>query len=514
MEGTPGHRRGHAGTGEDARGPGVPSPRGDNPPSPTAPGDTGSAVSLASPRDPPGDTEPDGDKVCAVCGDRASGYHFHVMSCEGCKGFFRRSIIKGVRFTCPLARRCPVTKAKRRQCQACRLQKCLDVGMRKDMIMSEEALRRRRELRGQRGQPGGQRGQQGQAGGQQGLTAEQQELIALLIAAHQRTFDSSFSQFSSYWPAVRLLVPSPRGSAVAAEMSLSPREEEPPDAPSLLPQFADLSTFMIQQVIKFAKEIPVFRSLPLEAQISLLKGATLGICQIRFNTVFNPATKAWECGQRCYTIRDGALGVLRCAQVYLGVPQMFPGVLRCAPGVPRCAPVCPGVFRCAPGVLRCAQGAQVCPRCSPDVPHLCPRCAPGVPRHVQLCPRCAPGVRRCAPAGFQQIYLEPLLKFHESLRRLRLHEAEYALLQAMLLFSPDHAGIAQRDVIDQFQEKVAVTLQSYIEHQHPRREDRFLYAKLLLLLTELQTLKAENTRQILHIHDLSAMTPLLSEIIS
>ncbi|NXM47828.1 NR1I3 protein, partial [Gymnorhina tibicen] len=190
-------------------------------------------------------------KVCAVGGDRASGYHFHVMSCEGCKGFFRRSVIKGVRFTCPLARRCPVTKAKRRQCQACRLQKCLDVGMRRDMIMSEEALRRRRELRGQRGQPGGQQG---------GLTAEQQELIALLIAAHQRTFDSSFSQFAHHWPAVRLFVPSPPRSGVAAGLSLSPREEEaPPEALSLLPQFADLSTFMIQQVIKFAKEIPVFR---------------------------------------------------------------------------------------------------------------------------------------------------------------------------------------------------------------------------------------------------------------
>ncbi|NXB21597.1 NR1I3 protein, partial [Rhagologus leucostigma] len=189
-------------------------------------------------------------KVCAVCGDRASGYHFHVMSCEGCKGFFRRSIIKGVRFTCPLARRCPVTKAKRRQCQACRLQKCLDVGMRRDMIMSEEALRRRRELRGQRGQPGGQ---------QEGLTAEQQELIALLIAAHQRTFDSSFSQFAHYGPAVRLFVPSPPLSGVAAGLSPSLSEEAPPDALSLLPQFADLSTFMIQQVIKFAKEIPVFR---------------------------------------------------------------------------------------------------------------------------------------------------------------------------------------------------------------------------------------------------------------
>ncbi|NXS26814.1 NR1I3 protein, partial [Pomatostomus ruficeps] len=181
----------------------------------------------------------------------------------------RRSIIKGVRFTCPLARRCPVTKAKRRQCQACRLQKCLDAGMRRDMIMSEEALRRRRELRGQRGgQPGGQPGgQQCHQGHQEGLTAEQQELIALLIAAHQRTFDSSFSQFTRYWPAVRLSLPSPPGAGVAAgagvtsavSPSLSPQEEALPDVLSMLPQFADLSTFMIQQVIKFAKEIPVFR---------------------------------------------------------------------------------------------------------------------------------------------------------------------------------------------------------------------------------------------------------------
>ncbi|KAK2540145.1 hypothetical protein Q9966_004713 [Columba livia] len=78
------------------------------------------------------DAEPEEEKVCAVCGDRANGYHFHVMTCEGCKGFFRRSINKGVRFTCPFSRSCPITKAKRRQCQACRLQKCLDVGMRKD----------------------------------------------------------------------------------------------------------------------------------------------------------------------------------------------------------------------------------------------------------------------------------------------------------------------------------------------------------------------------------------------
>ncbi|NXN91460.1 NR1I3 protein, partial [Rhinopomastus cyanomelas] len=201
--------------------------------------------------------EEDGeDKVCAVCGDQASGYHFHVMSCEGCKGFFRRSILKGVHFTCPFTQSCPVTKAKRRQCQACRLQKCLRAGMRKDMIMSEEALQRRRALRGQR------RLAQEQPAG---LTAEQQELINILIAAHQRTFDSSFSQFAHYWPAVRLYIPSPvpqsppepGGPAAAQPKCLD--EDVLPDVFSMLPHFADLSTFMIQQVINFAKEIPAFR---------------------------------------------------------------------------------------------------------------------------------------------------------------------------------------------------------------------------------------------------------------
>ncbi|NXW57289.1 NR1I3 protein, partial [Eurystomus gularis] len=171
---------------------------------------------------------------------------------EGCKGFFRRSVIKGVRFTCPLSQRCPVTKAKRRQCQACRLQKCLDVGMRKDMIMSEEALRQRRALRGQR------RLEQQQPGG---LTAEQQELIDILIAAHQRNFDSSFSQFTHYWPAVRLYVPSPVPQSPSEPGVTDCLDEDVlPDVFSMLPHFADLSTFMIQQVINFAKEIPAFRS--------------------------------------------------------------------------------------------------------------------------------------------------------------------------------------------------------------------------------------------------------------
>ncbi|KAG7280827.1 hypothetical protein CRUP_010809 [Coryphaenoides rupestris] len=27
-------------------------------------------------------------RICGVCGDKATGFHFNAMTCEGCKGFF------------------------------------------------------------------------------------------------------------------------------------------------------------------------------------------------------------------------------------------------------------------------------------------------------------------------------------------------------------------------------------------------------------------------------------------
>lgn len=31
------------------------------------------------------------EELCRICGDRASGYHYNALSCEGCKGEVRTS---------------------------------------------------------------------------------------------------------------------------------------------------------------------------------------------------------------------------------------------------------------------------------------------------------------------------------------------------------------------------------------------------------------------------------------
>lgn len=74
---------------------------------------------------------------CVVCGDNASGRHYGVVSCEGCKGFFKRSIRKQLGYACRGAKDCPVNKPHRNRCQYCRLQKCLAVGMRSESVQQE-----------------------------------------------------------------------------------------------------------------------------------------------------------------------------------------------------------------------------------------------------------------------------------------------------------------------------------------------------------------------------------------
>ncbi|XP_062966413.1 nuclear receptor subfamily 1 group I member 2 [Cynocephalus volans] len=399
------------------------------------------------------DEEDGGSQICRVCGDKATGYHFNVMTCEGCKGFFRRTMKRNARPRCPFRKgACEITRKTRRQCQACRLRKCLESGMKEEMIMSDAAVEQRRALIKMKKRER----MRTQWPGVQGLTEEQRMMIRELMDAQMKTFDTTFSHFKNF----RLPDVLSNGREIPESLQISSREEaakwsqiredlctvkvslklrgedgsvwnyKPPancggkEIFSLLPHMADMSTYMFKGIINFAKVISYFRDLPIDDQISLLKGATFELCQLRFNTVFNAETGTWECGRLSYCLEDPA-------------------------------------------------------------------------------------------GGFQQLLLEPMLKFHYMLKKLQLHKEEYVLMQAISLFSPDRPGVVQRSVVDQLQEKFAVTLKAYIEYNRPQPAHRFLFLKIMAMLTELRSINAQHTQRLLRIQDIHPFaTPLMQELFS
>ncbi|GIY70863.1 nuclear hormone receptor FTZ-F1 [Caerostris extrusa] len=69
------------------------------------------------------------EELCPVCGDKVSGYHYGLLTCESCKGFFKRTVQNKKVYTCVADRSCHIDKSQRKRCPFCRFQKCLDVGM-------------------------------------------------------------------------------------------------------------------------------------------------------------------------------------------------------------------------------------------------------------------------------------------------------------------------------------------------------------------------------------------------
>ncbi|XP_028393411.1 nuclear receptor subfamily 4 group A member 1-like [Dendronephthya gigantea] len=78
-------------------------------------------------------------RICAVCGDKASGFHYGVQSCEGCKSFFKRTIQKQLQYICVEEKDCTIDKSNRIRCQYCRFQKCIKLGMLKEAVREDRA---------------------------------------------------------------------------------------------------------------------------------------------------------------------------------------------------------------------------------------------------------------------------------------------------------------------------------------------------------------------------------------
>ncbi|MFH4975044.1 hypothetical protein AB6A40_001753 [Gnathostoma spinigerum] len=82
-------------------------------------------------------------ELCVVCGDAASGIHYGVSSCNGCKTFFRRVIIENRTYSCKQNGDCPIDKGMRCSCRHCRFKKCLQVGMDRTELNVERRRKRK-----------------------------------------------------------------------------------------------------------------------------------------------------------------------------------------------------------------------------------------------------------------------------------------------------------------------------------------------------------------------------------
>ncbi|NXH09490.1 RORG protein, partial [Bucco capensis] len=91
---------------------------------------------------------------CKICGDKSSGVHYGVITCEGCKvqpavlpwqGFFRRSQQSSLSYSCSREQNCPIDRSSRNRCQHCRLQKCLRLGMSRDAVKFGRMSKKQRD---------------------------------------------------------------------------------------------------------------------------------------------------------------------------------------------------------------------------------------------------------------------------------------------------------------------------------------------------------------------------------
>uniref|UniRef100_A0A3Q3CLW9 Nuclear receptor subfamily 1, group D, member 2a n=1 Tax=Haplochromis burtoni TaxID=8153 RepID=A0A3Q3CLW9_HAPBU len=292
--------------------------------------------------------------LCKVCGDVASGFHYGVHACEGCKGFFRRSIQQNIQYKkCLKMENCTIMRINRNRCQQCRFKKCLAVGMSRDAVRFGRIPKREKQrmllemqnamnnMMSNNSQlhsidsnsfpsssssasdspscsnPSSPQCPQDSESvvsmdttSSSSCSSDSGEDEALVTLNRQHQDALAFTQQRSPMqgqtsPATvsvemgcerRLEEQQDRWNCWNNSVALCPMNTSPyvdPSKPSqeVWEEFSMSFTPAVREVVEFAKVIPGFRDLPEHDQVGLLKAGTFEVLMVRFASLFNIAER-------------------------------------------------------------------------------------------------------------------------------------------------------------------------------------------------------------------------------
>uniref|UniRef100_A0A674NGI7 Thyroid hormone receptor beta n=1 Tax=Takifugu rubripes TaxID=31033 RepID=A0A674NGI7_TAKRU len=266
----------------------------------------------------------DKDEICVVCGDKATGYHYRCITCEGCKGFFRRTIQKNLNptYACKYEGKCVIDKVTRNQCQECRFKKCIAVGMATDLVLDDSKRLAKRKLIEENRERRRREELQRTVWDRIEPTQEEWDLIRMVTEAHMATNaqGNHWKQKRKFLSAEGLKETKPEDNGQASMVNTPNGNKVDLEAFS---QFTKIITPAITRVVDFAKKLPMFCELPCEDQIILLKGCCMEIMSLRAAVRYDPESETLTLnGEMAVTrgqLKNGGLGVVSDAIFDLGV---------------------------------------------------------------------------------------------------------------------------------------------------------------------------------------------------
>ncbi|XP_076291972.1 ecdysone-induced protein 75 isoform X4 [Lasioglossum baleicum] len=231
--------------------------------------------------------------LCRVCGDKASGFHYGVHSCEGCKGFFRRSIQQKIQYRpCTKNQQCSILRINRNRCQYCRLKKCIAVGMSRDAVRFGRVPKREKaRILAAMQQSSHSRSQEKAVAAE---LEDEQRLLGTVVQAHIDTCDFTRDKVAPILVRAR---ETPNYTACPPTLAcpLNPNPQPLTGQQELLQDFSKRFSPAIRGVVEFAKRIPGFSLLAQDDQVTLLKAGVFEVLLVRLACMFDAQTNSMIC---------------------------------------------------------------------------------------------------------------------------------------------------------------------------------------------------------------------------